>query len=131
MFNGKPGSSGLEAGLNNKNPQTGLNPTESLQLSLITGYKNTLVGVYTGELTQEQARAKIEDFSSAASKKIETFKRSLQELAKEKADYKQDTVNHKQAIHEAGMEIARSSDGTDGTDGDQESMALESSLKLN
>ncbi len=100
MFNGKSGSSGLEAGLSNKNPQTVLNRAESLQLSLITGYKNTLVGVYTSELTQERAKAKIEDFSLAAAKQIETFKKGLQELAKEKADDKQATVNQKQASDE-------------------------------
>lgn len=101
MFNGKSGSSGLEAGLSNKNPQTGLNPAESLQLSLITGYKNTLVGVYTSELTQEQAKAKIKDFSLAAAKKIETFKKELQAKAKEKADDKKaeldNVAKHKEA----------------------------------
>ncbi|MEB3315644.1 MAG: hypothetical protein VKK32_05485 [Candidatus Melainabacteria bacterium] len=100
MFNGKSGSSGLETGLSNKNPQTGLNPAESFQASLLTGYKNTLVGVYTGELTQEQAKAKIKDFSAASSKKIEAYKNQLQELAKEKADYKQGMVDQKQASDE-------------------------------
>ena len=101
MFNGKSGSSGLEAGLSNKNPQTVLNRAESLQLSLITGYKNTLVGVYTSELTQERAKAKIEDFSLAVAKKIETFKKGLQVLAKEKADDKKaeldNVAKHKEA----------------------------------
>lgn len=114
MFNGKSGSSGLEAGLNNKNSQTGLNPAESLQLSLITGYKNTLVGVYTSELTQEQAKAKIKDFSSAASKKIETFKRSLQELAQEKANYKQAMVNQEQAGDEVDTLLSTSEEEEDG-----------------
>ena len=100
IFNGKSGSSGLESGLSNKNPQTGLNSAESLQSSLLTGYKNTLVGVYTGELTQEQAKAKIKDFSAASSKKIEAYKNELQELVKEKADYKQGMVDQKKASHE-------------------------------
>lgn len=108
MFNGKSGSSGLEAGLSNKNPQTVLNRAESLQLSLITGYKNTLVGVYTSELTQDRAKAKIEDFSLAAARKIETFKKGLQELAKEKADYKQATVNQKRASDEVDTLLATS-----------------------
>ena len=108
MFNGKSGSSGLEAGLSNKNPQTGLNSAESLQSSLLTGYKNTLVGVYTGELTQEQAKAKIKDFSAASSKKIEAYKNRLQELAKEKADYKQGMVNQAQASDEVDTLLATS-----------------------
>ena len=101
MFDGKSGSSGLVAGLNNKNPQTGLNPAESLQASLITGYKNTLVEVYTGGLSKEQAEDKIKDFNSAASKKIEIFKKGLQELAQKKAVYKKDELDnvakHKEA----------------------------------
>jgi len=114
MFNGKSGSSGLESGLSVQNPQTGLNPAESLQLSLITGYKNTLVGVYTSELTQEQAKAKIKDFSSAASKKIEAYKNQLQELAKEKADYKQGMVNQKQASDEGDTLLATGDSDEDG-----------------
>ena len=110
MFHGKSGSSGLESGLSVQNPQTGLNPAESLQSSLINGYKNTLVGIYTGELTQEQAKAKIKDFSSAASKKIETYKNELQELAQEKAEYKKGELDQKAASHEADGEIARSPD---------------------
>jgi hypothetical protein len=101
MFNGKSGSSGLESGLSVQNPQTGLNPAESLQLSLITGYKNTLVGVYTSELTQEQAKAKIKNFSLAAAKKIKTFNNVLQELAKGKAEDKKaeldNVAKHKEA----------------------------------
>ena len=108
MFNGKSGSSGLETGLSNKNPQTGLNPVESLQSSLLTGYKNTLVGIYTGESTQEQAKAKIKDFSSVASKKVETFKKGLQELAQEKANYKQGMVNQKQAGDEVDTLLSTS-----------------------
>ena len=111
MFNGKSGSSGLEAGLSNKNPQTGLNSAESLQLSLITGYKNTLVGVYTSELTQEQAKAKIKDFSLAAAKKIETFKNELQAKAKEKADDKKARVENHEADIKVDELLAASEDG--------------------
>ena len=120
MFNGKSGSSGLEAGLSNKNPQTGLNSAESLQLSLITGYKNTLVGVYTSELTQEQAKAKIKDFSLAAAKKIETFKNELQAKAKEKADDKQGMVDQKQASDEVDtlLSIFEDDDGNQTTASD-------------
>ncbi|MBU6196442.1 MAG: hypothetical protein KGO93_02610 [Cyanobacteria bacterium REEB446] len=109
MFNGKSGSSGLEAGLSNKNPQTVLNRAESLQLSLITGYKNTLVGVYTSELTQERAKAKIEDFSLAAARKIETFKKGLQELAKEKANDKKAEIENREANNTVDNEILAAS----------------------
>lgn len=120
MFNGKSGSSGLESGLSVQNPQTGLNPAESLQLSLITGYKNTLVGVYTSELTQEQAKAKIKDFSLAAAKKIETFKNELQAKAKEKADDKQGMVDQKQASDEVDtlLSIFEDDDGNQTTASD-------------
>jgi hypothetical protein len=120
MFNGKSGSSGLETGLNNKNPQTGLNPAESLQSSLVTGYKNTLVGIYTGESTQEQAKAKIEDFSLVASKKVETFKKGLQELAQEKAVYKKDELDQKQASDEVDtlLSIFEDDDGNQTTASD-------------
>ncbi len=113
MFNGKSGSSGLETGLSNKNPQTGLNSAESLQSSLLTGYKNTLVGVYTGELTQEQAKAKIKDFSSAASKKIEAYKNQLQELAKEKAEDKKARVENDEANNTVDNEILAASPSPD------------------
>lgn len=108
MFNGKSGSSGLETGLSNKNPQTGLNRVESLQSSLLTGYKNTLLEIYTGESTQEQAKAKIKDFSSVASKKVEIFKKGLQELAQEKANYKQGMIKQKQAGEEVDTLLAGS-----------------------
>jgi hypothetical protein len=113
MFNGKSGSSGLESGLSVQNPQTGLNPAESLQLSLITGYKNTLVGVYTSELTQEQAKAKIKDFSLAAAKKIKTFNNVLQGLAKEKAEDKKARVENDEANNTVDNEILAASPSPD------------------
>ena len=124
MFNGKSGSSGLETGLNNKNPQTGLNPAESLQSSLLTGYKNTLVGIYTGESTQEQAKAKIEDFSLVASKKVETFKKGLQELAQEKAVYKKDELDNVAKHKEADLLLAQGPSNTDEPETESEVKAI-------
>jgi hypothetical protein len=124
MFNGKSGSSGLEAGLNNKNPQTGLNSAESLQSSLLTGYKNTLVGIYTGESTQEQAKAKIKDFSLVASKKVETFKKGLQELAQEKAVYKKDELDNVAKHKEADLLLTQGPSNTDEPETESEVKAI-------
>lgn len=106
MFNGKSDGTG-QPGISQKR-DNGLTSPEELQLSLLNGYTKALTGIYTGNLTEDAAKARLETFQSQAKARVELYKNELAEQAKKNAAFKKNGNDYQEAMAITNQELASS-----------------------